>query len=346
MPAGSVPAGRGCGGSRAGSRGPSRRRSAPRRRRAGRSGRTRPGSCSSRNRGLVSRSGETSRTSTSSAASRAATSSHSVAVGAGDLDRPDAGAGGRGDLVAHQREQRADQQGRAAAAAAQQRRRHEVDRRLAPAGALHDERPLRPLDQRRDGGVLPLAELRVGAAGELAQDLQRLGSRDSVGGAAVLMGTTVGSGTDSRRRRAELGTAEENPQAMRAADEQAPGQPRAHPLVVGHRRVVHHAQGLRAGDRAGAAGDRVHRAPGLHRLAEDDRAHTEGLLGRHPRAAAADRRRGLLRRARRGAATASPSCGSVRRRGRRAAPVRRQRRRAPARLPRSTASSARCTPST
>ena len=39
---------------------------------------TSPGSCSSRNRGLVSRSGETSRTSTSSAFSRAAMSSHSV----------------------------------------------------------------------------------------------------------------------------------------------------------------------------------------------------------------------------------------------------------------------------
>src|SRR3954471_13480250 len=39
---------------------------------------TRSGSCSSRNRGLVSRSGDTSRTSTSSGASRAGTSSHSV----------------------------------------------------------------------------------------------------------------------------------------------------------------------------------------------------------------------------------------------------------------------------
>ena len=63
-------------------------------------------------------------------------------VGAGDLHRPDAGAGRGGHLVAHQRQQRADQQGRALAPAAQQRGGDEVDGRLAPAGALHDERAL------------------------------------------------------------------------------------------------------------------------------------------------------------------------------------------------------------
>ena len=95
-------------------------------------------------------------------------------VGAGDLDGADAGAGRGGHLVAHQREQRADQQRRAGAAAAQEGGGDEVDGRLAPAGALHDQRPLRALDQRRDGGVLPLAEDRVGPAGQLAEDGERL----------------------------------------------------------------------------------------------------------------------------------------------------------------------------
>jgi hypothetical protein len=60
------------------------------------------------------------------------------------------------------------------AAAAQQRGGHEVHRRLAPAGALHHQRPLALLDQGRDGDVLPLAEDRVGAAGQLAEDGERL----------------------------------------------------------------------------------------------------------------------------------------------------------------------------
>ena len=45
------------------------------------------------------------------------------------------------DLVAHQGQQRRDDQRRPGAAGAQQRGREEVDRRLAPPGALHDEHP-------------------------------------------------------------------------------------------------------------------------------------------------------------------------------------------------------------
>jgi hypothetical protein len=60
------------------------------------------------------------------------------------------------------------------ARAAEQRGGDEVDGRLAPAGALHDQRPLRALHQRGDGGILTLAEDGVGAAGQLAQDGERL----------------------------------------------------------------------------------------------------------------------------------------------------------------------------
>jgi hypothetical protein len=63
-------------------------------------------------------------------------------VRAGDLDGPDAGPRRGRHLVAHEREQRADQQRRAGTAAAQEGGGDEVDRRLAPAGALDDERPL------------------------------------------------------------------------------------------------------------------------------------------------------------------------------------------------------------
>ncbi len=134
-------AGRGCGGSRGGSRGPSRGRSAPRRPRAGRSGAARSGSCSSRNRGLLSRSGLTSSTSTSSAASAAETSPHSSALAefivtarmparaaAATWSRISASSGETIRVGA-------------GALRAAQRRRDEVDRRLAPPGALHDEDP-------------------------------------------------------------------------------------------------------------------------------------------------------------------------------------------------------------
>ena len=62
-------------------------------------------------------------------------------VGGVDRHRADAGPLGGGDLVAHQRQQRRDDHGRPGAGLAQQQRGHEVDRRLAPAGALDDERP-------------------------------------------------------------------------------------------------------------------------------------------------------------------------------------------------------------
>ena len=85
-------------------------------------------------------------------------------VGGVDRDRADAGALGGGDLVAHQREQRRDDDRRAGALRAEQQRRHEVDRRLAPAGALHDQGAPAVDGQRLDRGPLVVVQHRVGAA--------------------------------------------------------------------------------------------------------------------------------------------------------------------------------------
>ena len=119
------------------------------------------GSCSSRNRGLLSRSGLTSSRSTSSAASAAVTSAHSSALAELIVTARSPARRGGVDLVAHQRQQRRHDQRGAAAAGPQQGGRDEVDRRLAPAGALHDEHPLAALDQRLDRLELAVAELRA-----------------------------------------------------------------------------------------------------------------------------------------------------------------------------------------
>ena len=81
-----------------------------------------------------------------------------VDVGGVDRHRADAGPLGGGDLVAHQREQRADDDGRPGARLAQQLGGDEVDRRLAPPGALHDERAAGVDGERLDGGPLVLAQ--------------------------------------------------------------------------------------------------------------------------------------------------------------------------------------------
>ena len=59
-----------------------------------------------------------------------------------DGDRTDAGALGRRNLVAHQREQRAHDHRWPGPSSAQEQRGHEVDRRLTPTRALHDQRAL------------------------------------------------------------------------------------------------------------------------------------------------------------------------------------------------------------
>ena len=67
-------------------------------------------------------------------------------------------AGGE-DLVAHQRQQRRDQQRRPEPLLAQDAGGHEVHRALAPPGPLHDEHPLAPHAQRLDRLPLPVAEV-------------------------------------------------------------------------------------------------------------------------------------------------------------------------------------------
>ncbi len=75
-----------------------------------------------------------------------------------DGHRSDPGPRGGGDLVAHQREQRTDDDRRSGAGRPQQRGRDEVDRRLAPAGALHDQRSAAAGHQRLDRRPLVLAQ--------------------------------------------------------------------------------------------------------------------------------------------------------------------------------------------
>ena len=76
-----------------------------------------------------------------------------------------------GDLVAHEREQRRDDERGPGAALAQQRGGEEVDRRLAPARALHAQDARAVLDQVADGLELVLAELGLGAR----EPVQQLG---------------------------------------------------------------------------------------------------------------------------------------------------------------------------
>ena len=112
-------------------------------------------------------------------------------VGRVDGDGVDAGAPGGGDLVAHEGQQRGDDDARPGAGAraggggrgavgprapalAQQDGGHEVDGGLAPAGALNHQRPAPADDQGLDGAPLVLAQRRVLAPHQRAQD--RLGA--------------------------------------------------------------------------------------------------------------------------------------------------------------------------
>ncbi len=103
-----------------------------------------------------------------------------LGVGRVDGDRADARALGRQDLVAHQGEQRRDDHRRSRAGTLgrvpQQRGGDEVDRRLAPAGALDDECAPPAHDQRLDGRPLVVAQLRVVVTDEGTQVPLGLGS--------------------------------------------------------------------------------------------------------------------------------------------------------------------------
>ena len=110
-------------------------------------------------------------------------------VGVGRVDRhgPHARALGGGHLVAHERDERRDEQRRAGALLPEQRRRDEVDRRLAPPGALHDQRPTVVVDQRADGLELALVEHRVGQPGQATQRFERPGLGVRVGDHALIV---------------------------------------------------------------------------------------------------------------------------------------------------------------
>ena len=130
-----------------------------------------------------------------------------------DRVRPQPEPAGHRDLVAHQREQRADDQRRAVALVAPDARRDPVDEALAPAGPLDDERPPAVADDRLDRLALAFAELGVGAEHRLEVSLQGgVVGRDhcpstaawydaaSSWRAEALDGRTTGPGATGRRR--------------------------------------------------------------------------------------------------------------------------------------------------
>ena len=101
-------------------------------------------------------------------------------VGGVDGDGPDAGPGGGGHLVPHQRQQRRNDQRGARPAPPEQQRGHEVDRRLPPAGPLHHQGPPAAVDQGLDGLELAVVEVGFRVPHQLPQHLQGLapGPRD------------------------------------------------------------------------------------------------------------------------------------------------------------------------
>ena len=144
------------------------------------------GSTSSRKPGLLSRSGETSSTSTSSGRDPALTSSHSsrlaeLMVTARMPARSAAAtwlriSASSGETITR----------RPGAVRAQQRGGDEVHRRLAPAGALHHQRPPAVDRQRLDRGPLVLAQLGVVAPHEGPEvSLGGVPHRGAIGGRQV-----------------------------------------------------------------------------------------------------------------------------------------------------------------
>ena len=158
-------------------------------------------------------------------------------VGRVDGDGVDAGAPGGGDLVAHEGQQRGDDDARPGAGAragggdrgavgprtpalAQQDGGHEVDGGLAPAGALNHQRPAPADDQGLDGAPLVLAQRRVLAPHQRAQD--GLGALADGGGGAgrggVGMGVRPGRAGGDRGLRAHAVTLASPPPSPKPAE--------------------------------------------------------------------------------------------------------------------------------
>ncbi len=136
-----------------------------------------------------------------------------LAVGAVDRVRAQPQPLRRGDLVAHQRQQRADDQRRPRTRLAQQRGRDEIQRGLSPSGALHAQHPRAVDDDIPDRLQLPRPEPRAIVAGQRAQALQR-NPRDRLRGhgrhRAIVSRAPEGSGsagplTAARRDRGTSG---------------------------------------------------------------------------------------------------------------------------------------------
>ena len=115
-------------------------------------------------------------------------------VGGVDGDGADARPLGRRDLVAHQRQQRRDDDRRTGALLTEQQGGHEVDRGLAPAGALHDQGATLVDRERGDRRPLVVVEDDVVAAHQRPQVL--LGRRTDVGRGG---GGHAGMSTSGRR---------------------------------------------------------------------------------------------------------------------------------------------------
>ena len=119
-----------------------------------------------------------------------------VAVGRVDRVRPDPQPLGGRDLVAHQRQQRRDDERRPGAALAQQRGGDEVDGPLAPARALHAEHAGAVLDEVAHRLELVLAEART-RAGEIPRKFR---ARTSITPWTVLRCSAGTNGTPRRQR--------------------------------------------------------------------------------------------------------------------------------------------------
>ncbi len=95
-------------------------------------------------------------------------------------DRAHAGAPGCGDLVAHEREERGDEERGAETLLPEEQGGDEVDGRLAPSGALHDEGSGAILHEGLDGLELAIVEVGARDADEPRQVLA--GGGPEVGG--------------------------------------------------------------------------------------------------------------------------------------------------------------------
>ena len=148
----------------------------------------------SRNRSFASRSGEMSRMSTAPPARRLLHAVPLFLVVRVDRLRVDAHPLGRGDLVAHERQQGADEEGRPETRLAQQPGRDEVDEALPPARLLYHELSAAAFDEVTDGFFLPLAEPGVLPPRAPLQEVQ--------GSERVVLHVGGGVGIGGRRRRA------------------------------------------------------------------------------------------------------------------------------------------------